>query len=105
MATGTDDDATVRANREGFDRFQLRVRRLVDIRQIDMSVSLFGETFATPILLPPVGRQRGFHAGGELAAAGAAKTGDPLQVLSTQTSTSVEDVMKARGRAVWYQRY
>jgi isopentenyl diphosphate isomerase/L-lactate dehydrogenase-like FMN-dependent dehydrogenase len=105
LATGTDDDATVRANREGFDRFQLRVRRLVDTRQIDMSVSLFGEKFATPIVLAPVGSQRAFHADGELAAARAAKAGDHLQVLSTQTSTSIEDVMKARGRTVWYQLY
>jgi hypothetical protein len=42
LASGVDDDATVRANREGFSRFSLRVRRLVDVRNIDMSVSLFG---------------------------------------------------------------
>src|SRR5262245_59029858 len=40
LQTGVDDDATVRANRAGFGRFQLRVRRLVDVREIDMSVSL-----------------------------------------------------------------
>src|SRR5215472_16856031 len=28
MATGVDDDATLRANREGFSRFQIRPRRL-----------------------------------------------------------------------------
>jgi isopentenyl diphosphate isomerase/L-lactate dehydrogenase-like FMN-dependent dehydrogenase len=105
MATGTDDDATVQANREGFNRFQLRVRRLVDVRQIDMSISLFGAKWASPIVLAPVGSQRAFHADGELAAARAAKTGDHLQVLSTQTSTGIEDVMKARGGAVWYQLY
>ena len=42
LATGSDDDGTLRANREGFTRFQLRVRRLVDVREIDMSVKLFG---------------------------------------------------------------
>src|SRR5262252_7537168 len=31
MATGVDDDATLRANREGFSRFQIRPRRLVDV--------------------------------------------------------------------------
>ena len=31
LETGTDDDGTVRANREGFSRYQLRMRRLVDI--------------------------------------------------------------------------
>ena len=33
MATGVDDDATLRANREGFGRYQLRVRRLVDLQR------------------------------------------------------------------------
>ncbi len=31
LATGVDDDATIRANREGYGRIQLRVRRLTDI--------------------------------------------------------------------------
>ena len=97
MATGVDDDATLRANREGFNRFQLRVRRLVDMRQIDMSVSLFGATSPTPIILAPVGSLRAFDADGERATARAAKAGDHVQILSTQTGTSVEDVKKARG--------
>ncbi|MFN2446592.1 MAG: alpha-hydroxy acid oxidase [Vicinamibacterales bacterium] len=105
MATGVDDDATVRANRDGFNRFQLRVRRLIDVRQIDTSVSLFGVTWPTPIVLAPIGSQRAFHADGELAAARAAKTGKHLQMLSTQTSTSVEDVIRERGEPVWYQLY
>ena len=32
LATGTDDDGTIRANREGFDRWALKPRRLVDVR-------------------------------------------------------------------------
>lgn len=42
MDTGTDDNETLEANREAFNRLQLRVRRLVDVRQIDMSVTLVG---------------------------------------------------------------
>src|SRR5436190_502953 len=38
-------------------------------------------------------------------AARAAKASNSLQVLSTQTSTAVEDVAKARGTAPWYQLY
>jgi isopentenyl diphosphate isomerase/L-lactate dehydrogenase-like FMN-dependent dehydrogenase len=105
LATGGDDDGTLRANREGFNRFQLRVRRLVDVREIDMSISLFGGTWPSPIILAPIGAQRAFHADGELASARAAATGRHLQMLSTQTSTSVEDVTRARGEPVWYQLY
>src|SRR5881227_1584311 len=34
LSTGTDDDGTIRANREGFARWDLRVRRLVDVSKI-----------------------------------------------------------------------
>ena len=48
---GTEDEGTCRANREGFTQYQLRVRRLVDISRIDMSLSLFGSSAHSPILL------------------------------------------------------
>ena len=37
MASGVDDDVTLRANRAGFLKFQLRPRRLVDVSKVDMS--------------------------------------------------------------------
>ena len=36
MASGIDDEVTLRANREGFLKFQLRPRRLVDVSKVDM---------------------------------------------------------------------
>src|SRR5262245_16526142 len=37
MVAGVDDEVTLRANREGFLKFQLRPRRLIDVSSIDMS--------------------------------------------------------------------
>lgn len=105
LATGVDGDATLHANAAGFYNYSLRVRRMVDLSRTDMSVNLFGTTWETPIFLDPVGSQRAFHPDGELATARAAQAGKHLQVLSTQTSTPIEDVMRARGEAVWYQLY
>ena len=48
LATGVDDDGTLRANREGFKKFQLRVRRLIDVSRIDMSVELLGTRWKHP---------------------------------------------------------
>ena len=42
MASGIDDEVTLRANREGFLKFQLRPRRLVDVSQLDLRIELFG---------------------------------------------------------------
>jgi isopentenyl diphosphate isomerase/L-lactate dehydrogenase-like FMN-dependent dehydrogenase len=105
MASGVDDDATLKRNREGFGRFQLRPRRLVDVSKVDLSVEVFGSTWATPLFLCPVGGHRMFHNEGELAVARAARAKNTVQVLSTATSTPVEDVAKALGTPPWYQLY
>jgi isopentenyl diphosphate isomerase/L-lactate dehydrogenase-like FMN-dependent dehydrogenase len=106
MATGVDGEETLRANPRGFDRYQLRVRRFVDVSRIDMGIELFGQKYASPIVLCPVGSQRAFHTEGELAVARAAQARGHLQILSTQSSTPIEDVAKARGGSgLWYQLY
>src|SRR5712672_2234204 len=54
LATGVDAETTIAANRAGFAKFALRVRRMIDIRSIDMSVNLFGVKWDSPIVLSPV---------------------------------------------------
>ena len=105
LATGVDGDETLRANREGYARLGLRPRRLVDVSQIDMSVEILGERWPTPIVLSPVGSQKAFHPEGELAVSRASAALNHLQILSTVTTTSVEDVNSVRKRPVWYQLY
>jgi isopentenyl diphosphate isomerase/L-lactate dehydrogenase-like FMN-dependent dehydrogenase len=105
MATGVDDDITLRANREGLERYQLRARRLMDVRAIDMSVTVFGTTWDSPLVLAPVGAQRAFHLEGEIATARAARARKHLQILWTMSSTGVEEVNAARGEPIWYQLY
>jgi isopentenyl diphosphate isomerase/L-lactate dehydrogenase-like FMN-dependent dehydrogenase len=105
LATGTDDDDTIRANREGYSHFDLRVRRLVDVSTVDASVQLLGTKWDTPIVINPVGSQKAFHRDGEIAVARAAKTKGHLQVLSTVATSSIEDVIAARGAPVWFQLY
>src|SRR5437867_12931913 len=70
-----------------------------------MRVELFGTTYDSPIFLCPTGGEKAFFPGGELAVARAAKARCTLQLLSTMTSTVVEDVNKALGRPVWQQLY
>ncbi len=105
MASGVDDDVTLRANREGFLKFQLRPRRLVDVSKIDMSTEILGQKYETPIVIDPTGGHKAYHPDGEEGVARAAKTGDHLMILSTQASTSVADVIAARGRPIWSQLY
>jgi 4-hydroxymandelate oxidase len=105
MASGVDDDLTLKANRDGFSRFALRPRRLVNVSRIDTSIEVFGDRWETPLFLCPVGGQRMFHRDGETAVARAAGVKNTVQILSTATSATLEEVVKARGTAPWYQLY
>jgi len=105
MASGIDDEVTLRANREDFLKIQLRPRRLVDVSKVDMSVDILGARYPNPIVVAPVGGQKSFHAEGEIATARGAKGGNHLMILSTATTSGVEEVTKARGAPVWYQLY
>src|SRR4029078_8985528 len=102
---GIDDEVTLRANREGFLKFQFRPRRLIDVSKVDMSVDILGTKYSSPIVCAPVGGQRSFHDDAESGVARAAKKGDHLQILSNQTSDTVEDVTKAGGAPIWMQLY
>jgi (S)-2-hydroxy-acid oxidase len=105
LATGVDDDATVRLNHEAYSKIQIRARRLVDVSKIDMSMRLFGTAWSSPIVIDPVGSQKAFHPEGEVAVARAARAKEHLQILSTVASSAVEDVTAARGAPVWQQLY
>lgn len=105
LATGTDNDETLRANRAAFGRIYTRAARMVDTSEIDTSTTLLGERLSSPIVLAPAGSQRAFHPEGELAVARAAATRDHLQILSNVSTTSIEDVIQARGKPVWFQLY
>jgi len=102
MVTGTDDEMTLRANREGFLKFQLRPRRLVDVSMIDMTVEIFGAKYDNPIVIAPTGSNRAFHPDGEVAVADAARVGNHLQILSSGATTSIKDAIAARGAPVWF---
>jgi isopentenyl diphosphate isomerase/L-lactate dehydrogenase-like FMN-dependent dehydrogenase len=105
MFSGVDDNATRDANISAYEHIELRPHRLVDVAKVDTGIELFGTKWESPIFVCPVGAQRAFHPEGELATARAAKAKNTLQILSSATSTAVEEVAKARGIAPWYQLY
>lgn len=105
LSTGVDDDFTLRMNREAFNHFQIRARRLVDVSKVDLSTTVFGAKWDMPIYVSAVGAQGAFNVDGELATARAAKAQKAMQMLSTVSSYPVEAVAKNLGTAPWYQLY
>lgn len=102
---GADDQLTVQANMEAYKEIEIRARHLVDVRNIDTSLNLFGKRLSTPILLSPVGLQAFFHPEGELASAKAAAKLDHQFVVSSVSNFSVGEIAKACGQEVWFQLY
>lgn len=105
LATGTDGNETLSANRRAFENIYLRPMRMVDTSDISLETTLLGERLQSPIVLAPVGSQRAFHADAELATARAAKAQQHLQILSNVTSNPIEEVIEERGEPVWFQLY
>ena len=105
LMSGVDGEATLRANREGFNRWQLKARRFIDVSRIDMSVELFGAKLNSPVVLCPIGSAGAFHPDGEVGAARAAQAKGQLIMVSTQATKAIEDVAKARGGPTWFQLY
>ena len=90
MASGIDDEVTLRANREDFKRFQLMPHRLNDVSKVDTSIELFGTKYDSPIFVCPTGANQFFHPDGELAVARAAR--------ARQSSADAVDVVELLGR-------
>jgi 4-hydroxymandelate oxidase len=105
LMSGVDGEVTVRANREGFNRYQLRARRFVDVSRVDLSIDLFGAKLNSPVFLSPIGSAGAFHADGEVAAARAAQVKNQLIVASTQATKPIEQIAQARGGPTWFQLY
>ncbi len=105
LMTGCDDNLTVQANRDGFQLFQIRARRFVDIENIDTSVRVFGQQYPSPFMLAPIGSQRAFHSEGELASARAARERGAQMILSTMASYHFRKVAEAYQRPLWFQLY
>lgn len=105
ISGGAGDELTLRWNHEAYDRIRLLPRLLVDVSHLDTRVTLFGRELPHPILLAPVAYQRLAHPEGELATAKGAGAADATMVLSTLSTTTLEEVAQAAIRPLWFQLY
>jgi lactate 2-monooxygenase len=97
---------TARENREAFRRWRIVPRMLTDVSSPSYASTVLGADLAVPFLLGPVGVLGLAHPGGEIAVArAAAACGVPI-VLSTVSSTAMEEVAEASGDGQrWFQLY
>jgi lactate 2-monooxygenase len=93
-------------NRDAFRKWAIIPSRLVKADFPSLKTTVLGQEYDYPIAIAPIGVQRIFHRDGEVAAATAATKQHVPYILSTASSTSIEDVARASGDgARWYQLY
>lgn len=103
---GADDMETLCRNLRAFQSYQIRPRRLVDVRKIDTRRTIFGKTWANPIFLAPIGFQQLFTKDGALATARAAANKNQLMVASTVTYHTFEAIANHFSNyKPWFQLY
>ncbi|MDH4277759.1 MAG: alpha-hydroxy-acid oxidizing protein [Acidimicrobiia bacterium] len=102
---GAEDERTLDRNVSGYARVEFRPRILRDVSNVDTSISLFGRSLPTPLILAPTGFTRIADPQGELAVArAAARVGVPYN-LSTMGTRSIEEVAAVSDGPKWFQVY
>jgi len=105
LETGVDDDLTVKANVEGFRRYQIRPYPFADVSRIDTTLELFGRKLRSPILLAPVGNLGAFHEEADVACARAAAARGHQFSVSVYSSRHPQEIAEAFGGPLWFQLY
>jgi len=103
---GADDELTLRDNRAAYARRKLRPRVLVDVSRIEVATTVLGTPIAAPVLVAPLAYQKMAHPHGEAGTARAAAAAGTLMILSTLSTTRLEEVAAAApGAPRWFQLY
>ena len=106
IAGGSGDELTLTANTNAFNNIGLQQILLPDIKHIDSSVTLATERHSSPMLVAPIAYQQLAHQDGELAMIQAANAQDISMVLSTLSSTALEQVAQYKSsQPLWFQLY
>jgi L-lactate dehydrogenase (cytochrome) len=98
-------ETTLRRNVEDLSGLALRQRVLKRVGEVDLSTRLFGEQFAMPVVLAPVGLTGMYARRGEVQAARAAARKGVSFTLSTVSVCSIEEVQGGLDRPIWFQLY
>jgi isopentenyl diphosphate isomerase/L-lactate dehydrogenase-like FMN-dependent dehydrogenase len=106
IAGGAGHERTMRANRDGFDRWRIVPRMLRDVSQRDSSVELFGRRLESPLLTAPIGVLEMVHRQADAAVARAVAAEGVPMVFSNQASVPMEQCAAAMGDSPrWFQLY
>ena len=104
IATAAEDNQAYRAGRAAYEDYALTTRVLVDVSRRQQNVELFGETWAHPFGIAPMGLSALSAYRGDSVQARAARAAGIPMILSGTSLIRLEDVIAA-APGTWFQAY
>lgn len=105
-STGAEKGQTVKENTAAFQRLRFRPRYLVDVSNLKLSTTVLGHRISFPVGFSPSAMQKMAHPIGEVGTARAAQDAETVMILSSMSTTSLEDVRRQAPNALlWQQTY
>jgi len=92
-------------NRAAYERIALRYRVLRDVSECRLATRVLGSELSMPLLVAPTAFHRLACEDGERATAAAAGAAGTALILSTLSTTAMEEVVAATQGPVWFQLY
>ena len=102
---GAEDEATLRANGEAFERVRLAPKVLVDVSRVDTRCAILGTPADLPIAIAPTGGVGFGWPHGDVAIARAATGYGIPYTLSTSGTASIERIAREAPGRLWFQAY
>eukprot|EP01135_Chromosphaera_perkinsii_P005532 Nk52_evm81s352 gene=Nk52_evmTU81s352 len=104
--SGADGEQTLAENIDAYKRLRLRPKMLRGVKSIDTSTTILGEKIAIPIAAAPTAFHCMAHPDGEKATVKALGNSGSCMILSTLSTTSMEEVSVASPTTLkWFQLY
>lgn len=104
VSGGSEDQASLRANREAFGRWQMLPRPLVDVSRRTQTTELFGTTYSSPVGIAPMGVAGLCYFEGDVALAKAGAAARMPAILSAASMIPLERIIR-EAPGTWYQAY
>ncbi|MGH3720039.1 MAG: alpha-hydroxy-acid oxidizing protein [Pseudonocardiaceae bacterium] len=106
VAGGASTERTIAANREAFARWRIVPRMLRGVIARDLSTTVMGTPMTAPVLTAPIGALGLVHPDADLAVTRAVAALGLTSVLSTLSTTTLEEAAAAAPDALrWFQLY
>jgi isopentenyl diphosphate isomerase/L-lactate dehydrogenase-like FMN-dependent dehydrogenase len=105
LERGAEEEVTLGANRQVFERIRFQPRTLIDVSQRSQRKTLWGKTFDAPFGVAPTGASGMYCFDADVKIARAAQRANVPCVLSTASFVPMERVIREGGGTLWFQLY